>query len=188
VSGQDRLHWDSIYKERAGDPYPPPDPLLFQFTPPLREPQSATALDLACGLGQNGLWLASQEYVVSLVDVSRVALTHAQAETSRRNLRSVNFFQLDLDNAELKTADYDLVCIFRFLNRDFMPQIRAAVKPGGRIIYQTFITRYLAFRPNMDPDYLLGIGELAGFFGDWKVLHISEPEQISQLVAIKPDS
>ena len=67
-----------------------------------------------------------------------------------------------------------------------MPQIRAAVKPGGRIIYQTFNTRYLAISPDMDPDYLLGVGELAGFFGDWKILRISEPEHISQLVAIKP--
>src|SRR3954452_24760270 len=107
MSGQDRVHWDTVYRERASKPYPSPDPLLFQFTPPLREPQSATALDLACGLGQNGLWLAAQDYVVSLIDVSRVALTHAQAEASHRNLRSVNFFQLDLDAAELKPEAYD---------------------------------------------------------------------------------
>ena len=188
MSGQDRIHWDSVYREQTGNPYPMPDPLLYQFTPPLREDQSAAALDLACGLGQNGLWLAAQQYVVSLIDISRVALTHAQTEAAQRNLRSVNFFQLDLDSIELKNEAYDLVCVFRFLSRDLMPQIRAAIKPGGRILYQTFNTRYLTIRPNMDPDYLLGVGELVGFFGDWKVLHISEPEHISQLVAIKPEA
>jgi tellurite methyltransferase len=187
MSAQDRLHWDTVYKERADHLPPAPDPLLFQFTPPLREPLSATALDLACGLAQNGLWLAAQGYVVSLIDVSRVALTHAQVEASRRNLRNVNFFQLDLDAAELKPESYDLVCVFRFLSRNLMPQIRAAIKPGGRIIFQTFNTRYLTSRPDMPTEYLLGIGELAGFFGDWKILHLNEPEQVSQLVAIKPE-
>ena len=186
MTAQDRVHWDSTYRERGENDYPDPDPLLFQFTPPLRDGESASALDLACGLGQNGLWLAAQNYVVSLVDVSRVALTRAQTEAAQRNLRSINFFQLDLDNAELEADSYDLVCIFRFLNRELMAQIRAVVKPGGRILYQTFNTRYLTIRPNMDPDYLFGIGELAGYFGDWKILHLSEPEHISQLVAIKP--
>ena len=57
------------------------------------------ALDLASGLGQNGLWLASQGYTVDLIDISRVALTKARDEANRRRLRNVNFFQLDLDNA-----------------------------------------------------------------------------------------
>jgi len=186
MSGQDRIRWDTIYRERLEKPNPDPDPLLFQVTPPLCDAGSATALDLACGLGQNGLWLAAQGYVVSLIDVSRVALTHAQAEASRRNLRTVNFFQLDLDSAELEAEAYDLVCIFRFLSRSLMPQIRAAVKPGGRIIYQTYNIRYLTARPDMPSEYLLGVGELAGIFGDWKSLHLSEPEQVSQIVAIKP--
>jgi SAM-dependent methyltransferase len=188
MSGQDRVRWDTIYRDRlTTPPDPDPDPLLFQFAPPLRDPGTATALDLACGLGQNGLWLAEQGYVVSLIDVSRVALTHVQAEAVRRNLRHVNFFQLDLDNAELEADAYDLVCVFRFLSRDLFPQIRAAVKPGGRILYQTFNTRYLATRPDMPSDYLLNIGELAGLFGDWRILRLSEPEEVSQLVAIKPE-
>ena len=183
----DRLRWDTIYRDKADEHYPDPDPLLYRFTPPLREAGSACALDLACGLGQNGLWLAAQGYVVDLVDVSRVALTRAQAEAARRELRSVNFLQLDLDAAAFDAGSYDLICVIRFLSRDLIAQIRAAMRPGGRILYQTFNTRYQAIKPDINPTYLLGVGELAGFFGDWKILYQSEPDHVSQLVAIKPE-
>ncbi len=186
MAAQDRVRWDTHYREWADDAYPDPDPLLFPFTPPLREGQSAIALDLASGRGQNGLWLAEQGYVVDLVDVSRVGLLRAQEEAARRDLRGVNFLQLDLDGAKLEPESYDLICVMRFLSRPLMPEIRAAVRPGGRVIYQTFNTRYRARRPDIDPVFLLGIGELAGFFGDWRVLRSSEPAHISQLVAIKP--
>jgi len=187
MSAHDRARWDTIYRDKTEASFPDPDPLLFQFAPPLREPASACALDLASGVGQNGLWLAAQGYTVDLVDVSRVALTRARAEASRRNLRSVNFLQLDLDDTGLEPESYDLICVFRFLSRVLIPPIRAAIRPGGRILYQTFNGRYRAFKPDVNPDYLLGVGELAGFFGDWKILRIHEPEHISQIVAIKPE-
>ena len=182
----DRIHWDEVYQRRANDPYPAPDLLLFPFTAPLRQPGTAHALDLACGLGQNGLWLAAQGYVVDLVDVSRTALTTARAEAARRDLRAVNYFQHDMDDAGLEPETYDLIVVFRFLNRNLFPQIRAAMRPRGRILYQTFNTRYLNDRPEMNPEYLLVPGELTGYFGDWRILHASEPAHISQIVAIKP--
>lgn len=193
MAASDRVRWDARYQQWVGDEgrpetYPAPDPLLFTFTPPLREPGSAVALDLACGLGQNGLWLAAQGYVVDLVDVSRVALTSARNEAARRDLRSVNFFPLDLDDVDLGPDSYNLIVVFRYLNRRLFPIIRAALRPGGRVIYQTFNTRYLNQKPDTNPDYLLRPGELTGYFGDWRILRSSEPEHISQIVAIKPAS
>lgn len=184
---RDRVRWDATYRERAERAYPKPDALLFPFVPPLRVPASATALDLAAGQGQNGLWLAEQDYVVDLLDVSRVALGRAQAEAARRQLHTVNFFAVDLDNAWLEPAKYDLICVFRFLSRPLIAPIRAATKPGGRVIYQTFNARYLESRPELNAKFLLALGELAGFFGDWQILHNSEQTHVSQIVAIKPE-
>src|SRR5690606_21845859 len=59
----DRSRWDGIYRQRNHLPYPDPDPLLFEYTPPLTTSYEKRALDLAGGLGQNGLWLAQQGYV-----------------------------------------------------------------------------------------------------------------------------
>lgn len=186
MAAHDRVRWDNVYRERTTADYPDPDPLLFPFTPPLRAGETATALDIAAGQGQNGLWLAAQGYVVDLIDVSRVALLRAQAEAARRQLHNTNFLPRDLDDARFEREFYDLVCVFRFLSRDLMPQIRGSVRPGGRVIYQTLNTRYLEYKPDTNPAYLLGIGELAGFFGDWRILHNNEPGHMSQIVAIKP--
>ena len=74
MTAQDRTRWDQVYREQT-DAFPPPDPLLFEFTPPLLDATTEQrALDVAAGVGQNGLWLAAQGYVVDMIDVSRVAL------------------------------------------------------------------------------------------------------------------
>ncbi len=186
MSGQDRLRWDDIYRDKSENaPYPIPDPLLYEFTP-LVTTDEARALDLAAGLGQNGLWLAAQGYTVDLIDISRVALLRAQAEMGKRNLRNVNLYPVDLDTHDLAGTSYQLVCVFRYLNRDLFPKLRNGIAPGGRIIYETFNQRYLQIAPNFNPDYVLTSGELAGYFADWKIVHHLEATHVTQLVAIKP--
>lgn len=186
MSAHDRLRWDTIYKDSEGESFPPPDPLLFQYTPPAKQAGISRALDLAGGLGQNGMWLAAQGYSVDVMDISRVALQRGQEAADARRLRHMNFYQVDLDEATLPAEAFDLVCVFRYLNRALFPQIRAAVRPGGRVIYETFNMRYLEVKPDFNPEYLLRPGELAGYFADWRLLHKSEPKHISQVVAVKP--
>jgi len=183
MTAQDRIRWDQLYRERD-DNYPPPDPLLFEFTPPVSD--EPRALDVAAGLGQNGLWLAAQGYLVDMIDVSRVALLRAQQEMGRRQLRNINLYQADLDIYEFPINKYDLVCVFRYLDRDLFPKLRSCIRPGGRILYETFNTRYLEVAPGFNPDFLLEAGELAGYFADWKILHNNDGKQMSSLVAIKP--
>jgi tellurite methyltransferase len=185
MSGHDRVHWDNIYRENLG--YPNPDPLLFPYVPPVLVGATPPhrALDLAGGLGQNALWLASQGYRVDLIDISRVALVRAQREAAARALRTINFIQSDLDEAALQTEAYEVVCVFRFLKRDLFPALRASVRPGGRVIYETFNRRHLEIAPQFNPDYVLEVGELGGIFADWQILRLNEPDNISQIVAIK---
>ena len=186
MTAQDRTRWDQLYREQING-FPPPDPLLFEYTPPLiesNEPQRA--LDVAAGLGQNGLWLAAQGYTVDMVDVSRVALLRAQDEMGKRQLRNINLYQADLDSYEFPQATYDLVCVFRYLKRQMFPQLRSSVRPGGRILYETFNTGYLDIVPGFNRAFLLEAGELAGYFADWKILHNNDGKHMSSLVAIKP--
>lgn len=184
----ERMQWDETYRARAQEPYPAPDPLLFEHTPPLfkREPPAPRALDLACGFGQNGLWLAAQGYTVDLVDYSRVALLRAREEAVARGLREVNFLPVDIATQPLQVGHYALVCVFRFLDRECFTALRAAVQPGGRIIYETFNSRFLALRPDFSPAYLLALGELVGYFADWRLLLVEDDGPISRVVAVKP--
>lgn len=185
MAAQDRVRWDQLYKEQSNG-FPPADPVLFEFTPPVLDDAEHRALDVAAGIGQNGLWLAAQGYLVDMIDVSRIALLRAQDEMGRRQIRNVNLYQADLDTHEFVPNTYELVCVFRYLKRDLFPQLRSCVRPGGRILYETFNIHYLDSVPGFNPAFLLEVGELAGYFADWKILHNIDGKQMSSLVAIKP--
>jgi SAM-dependent methyltransferase len=186
MSAQDRVRWDAIYRERSHQPYPSPDPLLFDFTPPVPASAEKRALDLAAGLGQNGLWLAAQGYTVDIMEISRVALSRARREMAIRNLRNINLLQTDLDELFLDEQQYDLICVFRYLSRDLNHKIAATVAPGGRIIYETFNIHYLDIVPGFNTHFLVMPGEMKEFFPGFKIIHESDVAHISQVVALKP--
>lgn len=184
MAARDRVKWNQTYQAKADEPYPKPDLLLLDYTPAVREP-GLRALDLAGGRGQNGLWLAGQGYIVDIMDISRVALDHAVAEMIARGLRNVNLLAVDLDTATLEPDAYDIVCVFRFLNRRLFGEIANAIRPGGRIIYETFTLRYLDDNPTFNPDYCLLGNELADAFDGWRVLLNDEDGPTARFVAIK---
>ena len=188
MSAKDRDRWDKIYYERALQAYPPPDALLVAYAPRPESPARHVALDLAAGLCQNAIWLAEQGYLVNAMDISRVALERGRAEMAMRNLRNINFIPTDLSEVTLPDAVYDLVCCFRFLDRSLFPKIRAALRPGGMVIYQTFNVRRLEDHPDMRREFLLEPGELPTFFPGWEVLHDEEVGDISRFVGRKPAS
>ncbi len=183
---QDRKRWDTRYRALPKGRLPDPDPLLFQYTPPVSGASpELRALDLAAGLGQNGLWLAEQGYSVDLLDISREALRRAQYDAGLRGVHNVNFIQVDLDETALQSEAYDLICVFRYFQRDLFPRIRESVRRGGRVIYQTYTSGALAEMPDMNPAYLAQPGELAGAFADWELLRNHETEIMAQVVAVK---
>lgn len=187
MSKEERVYWDSYYRRQQGKvEYPAPDPILFEYVPPLFEDRIHRALDLGCGYAQNALWIAAQGYRTDAIDISRVALSVAQARATRLGVRSINLLPLDLDQARLQPQYYDVVVVFRFVKRGLLPTLRASVRPGGRLIYQNPNTRYLHAQPDYDPEQLFRVGELVGYFADWTIRHRSNINGISQIVADKP--
>lgn len=199
MSAKDRVRWDEIFSKRNQDSYPAPAALLLQFTPAVAAAVRPRALDLAAGLGQNGLWLAEQNYNVDIMDVSRVALRRARSEMGLRNLRTANLLQVDLDQLILKIDEdclasheicadtYDVLLVFRYLKRSLFPLIKGAIKPNGRIIYETFNLNYLQKVPRFNREFLLKPHELADTFAEWRIVHHEEEDSTTQLVAVKPE-
>lgn len=198
MSAKDRIRWDDIFKKRITEDYPSPDNLLMEYAPAPENDETLRALDLASGLGQNGLWLAEQGYNTDLMDISRVGLQRARAEMSMRNIRSANLLQVDIDKLVLRRSGncehlheicpnyYQLIAVFRYLRRPLFPIFKEALVSGGRIIYETFNTTYLEQVPDFNPDFLLQLGELEDTFGNWRIIHYDESSHITQLVAVKP--
>src|SRR5690606_16374839 len=148
--------------------------------PAPEDDEAPRALDLAAGLGQNGLWLAEQGYNTDLMDISRVGLQRARAEMSMRNIRNANLLQVDIDKLVLRRNGncelvheicpnyYQLIAVFRYLRRPLFPIFQEALVSGGRIIYETFNTTYLEQVPDFNPDFLLKVGELEDAFSSWR--------------------
>ena len=145
------------------------------------------ALDVACGQGRNSVWLAQRGYRVIGLDLSDVGLRQAQTTAAAANVTDrIDFVQIDLDNWRPPPAVCDLIIVFRFLDRRLFPHLRAALKPGGLIVYETRHLGALAVSPQSDPRYLLEPGELAREFADWQTIYAAELAQSNQLIARKP--
>jgi len=186
MAQSDRERWDQRYANPITSPKQGPTPLLIRHAPPSYP--GIRALELACGLGRNALWLAEQGYQVDAIDISHEALRRAYREMLRRGLSGrVHWIQADLDHFPLPRYDYDLVYVFRFLDRRLFPAIRARVRPGGLVIYQTLNIRHREQFPNTHPDHMLEPGELPGYFPGWTVLEADDEGSYSLFAGRKPE-
>jgi tellurite methyltransferase len=184
MAQSDRERWDQRYTSPGDSLKQGPHALLARYAPPYCP--GIRALELACGLGRDALWLAAQGYRVDAFDISVAALRRARARMLRRRLSGVNFVAADLDHFPLPDRTYDLVYVFRFLDRDLFPAIRARVQAGGRVIYETLNVRRLEAAPGTSPGHMLRLGELPGYFPGWTVLDAADEGFLSRFVGIKP--
>lgn len=133
------------------------------------------ALVLAMGEGRNAVFLAQNGFEVEGCDISPRALEKAQLLAKERGV-SLKAFQADLDNYQLPRGAYDVVACFYYLQRDLVPQMKAALKPGGMIIMETYTKDNLkyGFRGPKNPGYLLDPNELLHLFSNMKVVFYRE--------------
>lgn len=170
------------------------NPLVVRFSPLLQdEGLEGPILDLACGRGENGLFLAGLNLPVILADRSSEALEEARRSAEERGLHA-QFWEVDLETGEdlLKKEWYRAILVFRYLHRPLIPYLREGIRKGGILIYETFTIEQPQYGKPHNPDFLLQPGELAGRFQDWEVIHyfegiLEDPRRaMAQLVCRKP--
>lgn len=182
MSKDDARRWDQKWRDFG----PPPEPngFLLRYS---RHLGTGTALDVACGLGQNSVWLARQGYRVVGVDRSLAGLRQASAWADEHDVaRRTTFVLADLDHWRPAPESVDLVCVFRFLDRKLIPALRRAVRPGGLMIYQTRHTGVLRRQPDATAEYLLTAGELERLFVGWQLIAYEEDEENAGIIERKP--
>jgi tellurite methyltransferase len=185
VSRPEQEKWDARWAAEAARAAYEPNPLLAAHAALL---DGGRALDLACGLGQNSIWLAERGYHVLAVDISPVALAVAGERAQVAGVQErIKWQQQDLEDWRLewatRTGGFDLVCIFRFLDRRLFPGLRVAVRPGGLLFYETRHVGLLERQPQSNPAFLLQHGELVRTFGDWEIVYAAEDRENASLVA-----
>ena len=91
------------------------------------------ALDLACGNGRNALYLAEMGFTVDAVDIAPAALKLAQDAARERGL-AIHPILADLDEYPLPVETYDLITTSFYINRNLIPRVKEALKPGGFVL------------------------------------------------------
>jgi SAM-dependent methyltransferase len=131
------------------------------------------ALDLATGQGRNAIFLAEQGFEVLGIDSSPVALEEAR-RCAKDKFLEVAWQQADLELVELPPSHYNLVLNFNYLQRSLVPQIKKTLKPGGWVIFETYLIDQRSIGEPKNPDFLLRRNELLDFFRDLRVLYYRE--------------
>lgn len=131
-------------------------------------PATGDALDLACGRGRHALWLAQQGFRTQAVDRDGAALDALIDEAAARGL-TIGTRVLDLESGGVVPADaFDVIVVVHYLHRPLFPQLLAALRPGGVLVYETFTTAQAVRGKPSNPAFLLQPGELvARVTGQW---------------------
>jgi tellurite methyltransferase len=165
-----------------------PSPFIVEWIERLADERGGDrrALDVAMGRGRHAVPLARAGFTTFGVDVSLDAVREAIANGAREAVR-LRGWCADLTRYPLPRGRFDLVLVCRYLQRDLFPDLRAALAPGGTVIYETFTTgqRALGRRPT-SADHLLEPGELRRLFDGLDVLFYEEvaaPDAVARLVA-----
>jgi tellurite methyltransferase len=159
--------WDERYRQGRTMPDEPAALLVENLS---LLPKGGKALDIAMGTGRNALYLASLGFRVTGVDVSAVAVDKCREKAERLGL-PIEALVADLERSPLPSNEYDLIVNFYYFQRSLAPQIVAALKPGGVLVFESFTIDQLQFGWGpKSPDHLLHSGELREMFAGLETL------------------
>ncbi len=159
--------WNKIYSEvtDSGDP-----------VAVLREnsyllPKQGQALELACGLGRNALWLAKHGLETLAWDISDVAVQRLNETAKAQGLsKSFHAEMRDVVQEPMLPNSVDVIVVSYFLDRSLMPAIQDALRPGGLLFYQTFSRLQVDESGPRNPDFRLADNELLTLFSQMRLL------------------
>jgi SAM-dependent methyltransferase len=131
--------WDARYRSADRLWSGQPNPQLVAQTAGLTP---GDALDVGSGEGADSIWLASQGWTVTALDISAVALDRAAAHAAARGdeiARRISWRQADLLTWDPGSQQFDLVSAqFMYLpEADLLSlhrRLAAAVRPGGTLL------------------------------------------------------
>ena len=195
------IEWDARHRDAALAPPAEPASIVTEWLPLL---PSGPALDLACGTGRHTILLAGRGQFVNAVDWSGAALDvlenrarNAKIPVSRAEDASapesraggIRLIQANLEETHLPEAFFSLILCLQYLQRSLFPQIAAALRPGGVLVFETFTRAQLNYSGGpRNPEHLLESGELRTAFPSLHTLFYRElnaGQGIASLVAQK---
>ena len=141
-----------------------------------------TILDLACGGGRHAKFFLERNLKVIAVD------------RDAQDIPGARFIRADLEDGSpwpLPGERFEAVVVTNYLHRPLFPKILESLRPGGVLIYETFMLGNERFGRPSNPEFLLRPGELLQAFAGMRVQGFEEgpvtdpkPAMIQRLCAI----
>ncbi len=158
-------------------------------------PSKGQALDLACGLGANGLLLARHGLQTLAWDISDVVVRKLQTYADEREL-PLYAESRDVERNPPPGDAFDVITVTRYLERRLVPVLIASLRKGGLLFYQTFTRESVESTGPSNPVYRLEANELLQLFSSLRLVIYREEGTIgdvsqgfrdeAMLVAMKP--
>lgn len=183
LSQQQALQKQQKWNERYRGKTAIPDACYLLQSQASLLPEQGTALDLACGLGGNAVFLARHGLDTTAWDFAANAIEHLNryARAEKLPLRG------DVRNVCEQPPEaerYDVIVVSQFLDRGLCADLISALKPRGLLYYQTFARdRFDATMGPQNPKFLLAANELPDLFSMLKTEFYLEGKDQQQLAA-----
>jgi tellurite methyltransferase len=136
-------------------------------------PHRGDALDLACGMGANALFLARRGLVTQAWDISQVAIAKLRAYADTQGLPLQGRVH-DAIAQPPAPGTVDVIVIAHFLERDLAGHLVDALRLGGLLFFQTFTRTFVNPAGPSQDIFRLGDNELLGMFPSLRVLAYRE--------------
>ena len=131
-------------------------------------------LDVAMGAGRNAIYLARMGFDVDGVDISSESINSAREAAALAGV-IIRAEVADLEKGyRIGTGAYDAIICFNYLQRSLVPQIKAGLRVGGVLIYETFLIEQAQWAKPKNPYFLLQHNELLRLFADFRCLRYRE--------------
>jgi len=172
-------------------PLSPPSPWIVRWHHLV--PAGGRVLDVACGHGRHAYWLAAQGHPVTAVDRSGDAM----ASLAPLAGHGAEIVQADIEDGPWPFAGrgFDAVVVTNYLWRVRLPDVVAAVAPGGVLLYETFAQGNETVGKPSRPDFLLQPGELLRASAGLRVVAYEdgflgqpEPRFVQRIAAVRPNA
>jgi len=143
-------------------------------------PKTGCVLDLACGMGENALFMADQGLETHAWDISSVALNKLQQKAKKKNL-NLSVKQVFIEPTIFPKDTFDVIVISRFLDRTLSHAIIESLKTNGLLFYQTYVREKTGSSGPKNVDFLLARNELLTLFKVLRLVNYRENSLIGDI-------
>jgi tellurite methyltransferase len=184
----DRQRWEERYARGCHSLGEPPSDFLVEHAALFH----GRILDVAAGAGRSAVFLARRGHRVEAIDISLKGLRLLRSMAVRERL-DILAVQADLETFPLPLARYDAAVNIRYLQRSLFLPLQRALKPGGVILFETFLIDQQHIGHPHNPEFLLKRGELRAAFAGCEMLVYEEglfattpPAYLARMIARRP--